>query len=452
MSSDRALAGTDFTNAMWDRFGSLQRNDLPDDVAAAARHCVLDWFGCAVAGSTEPLSQILREEFAAADGVCSLVGSQGKSDALRAAMVNGATGHALDFDDTSVVMGGHATVPLLPAVLALAEEQGKSGADVVTAYVVGMEVQSRIGTSIGGDHYRKGWHTTSTIGVFGAAAACSWILGLDAEGFGRAMGIAASNASGVKANFGTMTKPLHPGQAAERGLLAARLAARGYTANAAAIDGNQGLAQAAGDGSLDQERIDRWDNDWATPKTVFKFHAACHLTHAGIDATTSVLQGGMTAADITSITLTVNPDILDVCGIVDPTDGLEAKFSLRGTQALLLAGFDTAAIETFADGPISDADVRAEMAKVKIETDTDLMSMRTVATIDAAGEKHRVDVDVSRPATDLDDQGRRLRVKFDALAGPILGVVRTAELGDALEAIDDVASVATVLSMASPNT
>ncbi len=452
MSSDRAPAGTELTDALWSRFGSLTRNDLPADVATAAKHCILDWFGCALPGSREPLTEILRDEFAVADGACSLVGSSHRSDPLRAAMVNGAAGHALDFDDTSIVMGGHATVPLLPAVLALAEERGRSGADVVTAYVVGMEVQSRIGTSIGGEHYRKGWHTTSTMGVFGAAAASAWLLGLDAAGFGATMGIAASNASGVKANFGTMTKPLHPGQAAERGLLAARLASRGYTANAAAIDGNQGLAQAAGVGSLDQERIDHWDAAWATPKTLFKFHAACHLTHAGIDATTSVLQGGVAPSDISSITLTVNPDILDVCGIVDPANGLEAKFSLRGTQALLLAGYDTAAVDTFTDGPIGDAGVRVEMDKVQIETDAELMTMRTIATIDAAGEEHRVDVDVSRPATDLDVQGRRLRAKFDALASPVLGAGQAAELGEALEAVDDVVAVDALMAMACPIT
>ena len=134
-------------------------------------------------------------------------------------------------------------------------------------------------------------HTTPTIGVFGAAAASSWLLGLDADGFATAMGIAASNASGVKANFDTMTKPLHPGQAAERGAMAARLASRGFSASPDAVDGNQGFAQAAGTGRLDQERIDRLDGQWATTRTLFTFHAACHLTHAGIEATRSILAG-----------------------------------------------------------------------------------------------------------------------------------------------------------------
>ncbi len=379
---------TDLTDDLWERFGSLTIEDLPDDVRTVAHHCILDWFGCALAGSREPLSAILRDELSTDAGPCSLVGSDRRADLLRAAMINGGAGHALDFDDTSSVMGGHATVPLLPAVLAVAEAEGRSGADVVMAYVVGMEVQSRIGTSIGPEHYFKGWHTTSTIGVYGAAAATSWLLGLDAEAFGRAMGIAASSASGLKANFGTMTKPLHPGQAAERGVLAGRLAARGYTANASAVDGNQGFAQAAGNGELAQDRIDGLADAWATPRTLFKFHAACHLTHAGIEATSSILAGGVPPESIEQITMTVNPSILDVCGIPDPVDGLQAKFSLRGTQALLAHGVDTAAVDSYTDGPIQRADVQAFIPKVVVETDESLTTMQTNVAVLASGRVH----------------------------------------------------------------
>jgi 2-methylcitrate dehydratase PrpD len=423
---------TELTNQLWKQFGSLTIDELPDEVATVAHHCVLDWFGCALAGSREPLAGLLRDELGAAVGPCSLIGSELKADPMRAAMINGATGHALDFDDTSMVMGGHATVPLLPAVLALAEEQGRTGADVVTAYVVGMEVQSRIGTSIGTAHYNKGWHTTSTIGVFGAAAAGSWMLGLDDQGFATAMGIAASSASGLKANFGTMTKPLHPGQAAERGLLAAKLAARGYTANASAIDGNQSFAQAAGTGSLDAGRIDRLADTWATPATLFKFHAACHLTHAGIEATGSLLADGVDLTDIEGITMTVNPSILDVCGIPDPTTGLEAKFSLVGTQALLVHAVDTAAVSSFEDGPINRDDVQAFIPRVLIETDDSLHTMATRVELHGSGGSRNADHDVSHPSSDLAAQGAKLRSKFDALATPVVGDDAASALGDNL--------------------
>ncbi|MEO1062272.1 MAG: MmgE/PrpD family protein [Actinomycetota bacterium] len=431
---------SDLTDRLWERFGTLTVDDLPADVATVAHHCVLDWLGCAVAGSREPLSGILRDELATETGACSLVGSNRRADPLRAAMLNGAAGHALDFDDTSQVMGGHASVPLLPAVLAAAEAGRGSGADVVAAYATGMEVQARIGAAIGADHYRRGWHTTSTIGVFGAAAGVARLLQLDAAGFGTAMGIAASSASGLKANFGTMTKPLHPGQAAERGLLAARLAAAGYTADSGAVDGNQGFAQAAGDGALDDAELERWTDRWATPRTLFKLHAACHLTHAGIEATSSIL-GDLDADEIDEIRLTVNPGILDVCGIPEPQTGLEAKFSLTGTQALVAHGADTAAVETFADEPIRRPEVQAFLGRVVIDTDPSLPTMATRVALTAGGSTVGAAADVSRPAADLDAQGARLRTKFVALAGPVLGGERARLLADridALTAIDDV--------------
>lgn len=437
---------SELTDLLWDRFGGLQFSDVPDDVATTARHAVVDWFGCAVAGSREPLAGILRDEFTDDDGECTIVGSTRRAGVLRAALVNGATGHALDFDDSSTVMGGHPSVPLLPAVLATAEADGRSGADVLTAYVVGMEVQSRIGTSIGVEHYGKGWHATSTMGVFGAAAATSWLLGLDANGFGAAMGIAASNASGVKANFGTMTKPLHPGQAAERGAMAARLAARGYTANSAAVDGNQSLAQAAGTGQLDRSKIDRLDGQWVTTRTLFKFHAACHLTHAGIEATRSVLAGGVEPSDIERIEMTVNPGILDVCGIPKPSTGLEAKFSLTGTQALLVNGVDTAAVESYTDEPINRPDVQAFIPKVSIETDPALISMETRVTVTTPSGRHTAEANVSRPNEDLAVQGAALRSKFTALAGPVMGADDAAALADQLERIETLEHIAPLMS------
>lgn len=439
---------SELTDCWWDRYGSLRYGELPQDVRTVAGQCLLDWFGCALAGSREPLSGILRDEFASSGGGCSLVGTDLRADMLRAAMVNGAAGHALDFDDTSGVMGAHATVPLAPAVLALAESQGRCGADALIAYVVGMEVQSRIGASIGFEHYGKGWHTTATIGVYGAAAASSWLLGLDHAGFGAAIGIAASNASGLKANFGTMTKPLHPGQAAERGLLAARLAARGFTSNAEALDGNQGFAQAAGNGALDRARMARLDDSWATPRTLFKHHAACHLTHAGIEATTSIIAGGVDRSDIRGITLTVNPAILDVCGIAEPTTGLQAKFSLRGTQALVVHGADTAAVSTFEDDPINQDDVQSFIPRVVIETDEALHTMETKVAVRTAGGLVTAARDVSRPAADLVAQGAKLRAKFDALAAPVLGAQGAATLGDRLARLGEVDDIGDLLALA----
>ena len=434
------------TDRLWERFGRLTIDQIPTDVTTVAHQCILDWFGCALAGSREPLSQILHEELAGDAGVCSLIGTDRRADPGRAALINGAAGHALDFDDSSAVMLGHPSAPVLPAVLAAAEQDGRSGADALTAYVVGVEVQSRIGMAIGDEHYAKGWHTTATVGVLGAAAAVGCLLGLDAEAFGAAMGIAASSSSGLKANFGTMTKPLHAGQAAERGLLAARLASRGYTAGQDAVDGSQGLAQAAGSGELDVARIEEWGDRWATTQTLFKHHAACHCTHAGLEATRSLLTNGVNAEEIERITLTVNPSILDMCGIPEPATGLEAKFSLRGTQALVLAGADTRAVATFDDGPINRPEVQALLPRVVIETDDTVGDLATLVEVVTPSGIHRAAHDVSRPSTDIRAQGEQLRRKFDTLAAPVLGETTAATLANHLSNLAAVSNMRDLLN------
>lgn len=443
-------AGSTLTDRLWERFGRLTIDQIPTGVLAVAHQCILDWFGCALAGSREPLSRILRDELAGDAGACSLVGTARRADPGRAALINGAAGHALDFDDSSAVMLGHPSAPVLPAVLAAAERDGQSGADALTAYVVGVEVQSRIGMAIGDEHYAKGWHTTSTVGVLGAAAAVGWLLDLDARGLATAMGIAASSASGLKANFGTMTKPLHAGQAAERGLLAARLASQGYTATPDAVDGSQGLAQAAGSGRLDLARIEEWGDGWATTQALFKHHAACHCTHAGLEATRSLLTNGVNGNEIERITVIVNPSILDMCGIPDPVTGLEAKFSLRGTQALLVAGADTSAVATYDDGPINRPDVQALMQKIVIETDNALGDLATLVEVVTTSGTHRACHDVSLPASDLVAQGAQLRNKFDALAVPVLGDAAAAVLAEGLKDLAAAPDIRDLMALSRP--
>ena len=405
------------TSALWERFGRLDAADLPPEIATVARQCILDWFACAVAGSAEPLSRILREELVTAEGEASIVGTGQRSGARTAALVNGAASHALDYDDTHLVLGGHSTVPVFPAALALAEELDRSGADLLAAFVAGVEIETRLGAGIGPSHYAKGWHATSSIGIFGATAAASRLLDLDAEQFGRAMGLAASQASGLKANFGTMTKPFHAGHAAERGLLAAQLARRGFTANPDALDANQGLSQAAADGHWHDERMDALD-DWLLPQTLFKYHAACYLTHAAIEATASL---GPAADAVERITVTVNPGNLDVCAIPRPRTGLEAKFSLTATTAFTVLGIDTTDPASFVDEHAADERVRALIERVDVDTDPELRNTQVRVEVVADGRTRVAEYDTGVPATDLDAQGAKLRAKFSNLVEPLLG-------------------------------
>ena len=400
---------------IWERFRELTYDDLPEDVIKVANSCMLDWFGCAVAGATEPLAEILREEFGHRSGSCTVIGSDLKVDAATAALLNGASGHALDYDDTGSSIGCHSTAPVLPAVIAVAEEIGASRRELLTAFVVGVEIEGRINYSMGLDHYTGGWHTTATYGTFGAAAAVSHLLKLDNAQYGVAMGLAASHASGVKANFGTMTKPYHAGHAAEGGLNSARLAARGFTANPDAVLGNQGFVRASSTATDASERLAAAADSWMILGTLFKYHAACHLTHATIESVLR-LKTSHDPSDLSALTITVHPSLLDICGIENPTTGLEGKFSLRGTASLALNGIDTANPETYVDGVISREDVQSMISKVTVETDNSLGAMQTrVVWVDSEQNAHVEQHDTGIPEQDLVAQEEKLERKFASL-------------------------------------
>ncbi len=208
--------------------------------------CIIDTIGATLLGATEPVVSVLQKAMAGdvTQGRALVFGGKRRAGVLEAAFVNGTASHAADYDDMAHAMGGHPSVTLVPVVFALGESLGSTGAEALEAYVIGFEAECRIGHVVNPDHYERGWHPTSTIGVFGAAAAAARLLKLDVQDTAVALAIAASLASGVKANFGTMTKPLHVGQCVRNGLMAAQLAAGGFTANPGALEHKQGYFQA----------------------------------------------------------------------------------------------------------------------------------------------------------------------------------------------------------------
>lgn len=429
-----------FADALWDTYGRMRLDDVPERARSCGRQMILDWFGCALAGSREPLSAILRDEFTATSGPAGVVGTSRRAPASLAALVNGATGHALDYDDTNTVGGFHPTAPVLPAALAIAEVDGRSGADLLTALIVGVEVGSRFGAAIGREHYDKGWHTTSSIGVFAATAAVAWLLELDQEQFGYAMGLAASQSAGVRANFATMTKPYHAGYAAERGLVSARLGARRFVSNPAAFEDDAGLIHAAGTGRVYESSLADGTGDWVVTRTLFKYHAACHGTHAAIESTRRLLPevepGSMRRAVVV-----VNPETAQVCRIVRPTSGLEMKFSLRAAVALTLLGEDTADPATFTDGRARDETVRALIDRVDVRASGDVAPTAAIVQVDTA----TATFDIGTPEPDLALQEQRLRRKFDLLASPLIGP-RSADLAGRLLDVQSVPRVADLLT------
>src|SRR5450432_2815755 len=208
-------AGRGLTRALAEQARALRLDDIPAPIRAWARQCVLDTIGCGIAGASDELTTILLAEMQEQGGTeaATILGHQARLPVTSAAIVNGAAAHALDFDDVNLAMPGHPSVAILPALFALAEQRGSSGADVLTAFVAGYELQCRIGGTIAPGHYDGlGFHATATVGSFGSAAACAHLLRLDAEKFATALGIAGTQAAGLKSMFGTMCKPLHAGK------------------------------------------------------------------------------------------------------------------------------------------------------------------------------------------------------------------------------------------------
>lgn len=332
----------------------LDIDALPEDVVATARRCVLDWLGVSLAGWSNPLVKALVEEVEDQGGnpLATLVGSGRKATLDQAALVNGAASHVLDFDDVHPASRVHPSAPLLSAILAVAEHGKMTGGDVIAAFVAGVEVQSRLGLYMGDDHYAAGWHNTATLGTFGSTVAVGRLIGLDLDAACHAVGIAGALASGLRASFGTMSKPLQVGRAAVNGLLAARLARRG-------VDGCVDLLERAGGfGELFGKRRST-AAAFADPEgfqirgIVFKHHASCFGTHAPIEAALRLGERVSAIEEIDAIEVTVEPQYLSVCNFTEPRNETEARFSIAHSVALALGKQSTTRAESFSAAGIN---------------------------------------------------------------------------------------------------
>jgi 2-methylcitrate dehydratase PrpD len=302
---------------------------------------------------------------------------------------------------------------------------------------------------MGAEHYRLGWHSTGTLGTVGAAAAAAHLLELDETRWRQALGIAATQAAGLKASFGTMAKPLHAGNAARNGLFAAQIAARGFVGAPDAIDAPQGLAAAAANGRADAEKLHGAGDRFLIIDTLFKYHAACYLTHAGINAASS-LRGAIEPAVIESVELRVNPSLLSVCAIPEPRTGLELKFSLRGTTAMALLGVETADLASFSDAQARDAALVRLRDRVRLVTDPSLASTRAIVSVAGQGEQRRAEYDSGLPERDLGRQWQRLLAKFRGLATPIIGARAAEHVIATVATIEQADSLKELLALTAP--
>ncbi len=345
----------------------------PAEARARAAAAVLDTVGVILAGAGEPASQIVQRVVAAEGaGHCRVFGASASSSATGAALANGTAAHALDYDDMCFVSLAHPSAPLVPAVFAAAEVAKASGAALLDAYVVGFEIEGRLGALMNPRHYQRGWHCTSTLGTIGAAAAACRLLGLDATATGHAIAIAASEASGLKENFGTMVKPLHAGLAARNGVLAALLARDGMTASALAIEGPQGLLRAMdSQGDRFDDSIADLGTRWEIIETgiTVKLYPSCAGTHPSLDAIFDMQRElGFKASDVERIDIEVDSITPTVLIYDRPTSGLEAKFSMPFCAAAAIT-HGHVGLETFEPALFEDPEMTSLMPRVTMTVD-----------------------------------------------------------------------------------
>ena len=354
-----------------ERIHAFQPSDLSPLAREWTSHAFIDTIACSLAGMAEDAPHILLGIPGVADapGPATIWAAGRKTSVLDATLVNGIASHALDYDDVAGVMGGHPSAMLVPALIALGESLNSSGNDLILAYVVGYETECKMARGVHFHHYDKGWHPTATLGIFGTVAAAARLLRLSVDRTAVALGLAATFASGLKANFGTMTKPLHVGHASRNGILAALMARDGFTANPGAFEHKQGFLDVFnGPGTYDTGKILA---DWYAPvecegrgEPGLKPYPCCGSTHASVDRMLLLAnQHDLKPEDVESIEAMPHPRRLPHTDNPDPRGPLAAKFSIQYCVARALA--DRAVrLDHFENGAEDDPAIRALLARV----------------------------------------------------------------------------------------
>ena len=407
------------------------REDVPEQVRHEAARSFLNWVGCAVGGSRHETVGCALAALGELSGprVATVLGRGERLDIMLAALMNGITSHTFDFDDTHLKTVIHPSGPVASAILALAERSPVSGADFLHAFILGVEAECRIGNAVYPSHYDVGWHITGTAGVFGAAAAAGRLLKLNEQQMTWALGLAATQSSGLREMFGTMTKPFHPGNAARNGLLAALLAKANFTSSNQGIEAPRGFAHVLAT-ARDFSRItERLGETWEIALNTYKPFACGIVIHPAIDGCIQLRnEHSLKAGDIAGIALGVHPLVLELTGKKTPQAGLEGKFSVyHSVAAAVIHG--AAGEEQYSDAVVRDPAVIGLRDRVTAAVEKGVHEDQVQVTIRLKDGRtvekfieHAVG-SVDRPMTDA-----QLEAKFRGLSAGILSGAETDRL------------------------
>lgn len=367
----------------------LKGGSPPTPVRKEAVLHIIDGLGLMLAGSRTESASILRDfvRDERREGPSTVVGFGFTSSASDAALVNGVSAHADDYDDTQLSTSPdriyglltHPTTPVLAAVLAVAEKIGSSGDSLLDAFIAGFEVECKLAETIRPEHYKRGFHSTGTFGAFGACAASALLLGLEEEELRYALGIVASLSSGIRANFGTMTKPLHAGRAASNGVVASMLAKRRFTADKNALDGKWGFMSILGGGYDAEKIVGKMGNPYSiiNPGASIKMYPCGSLGQPSMDTMLEMVVGEhLKPEDVREVRLRAGPNILEPLRYERPVDELQAKFSLQFGLASILVR-RRAGLREYTSEFLNSQEMKEAMEKVKTILDPEVASMGT---------------------------------------------------------------------------
>ena len=417
-----------------------------------AHRTFLNWFGCAVGAARHEAADaaLAAAQLLQPAAQASLLGRAEQVDMASAALINGITSHIFDFDDTHLKTIIHPAGPVASALMALAEHTGASGRALIDALVLGIDVSCRVGNAMYPEHYDRGWHITGSTGTLGAAAGCARLLGLDSGKTAMALGIAASQPVGVREQFGTMTKPFHPGAAARGGLMSALLASKGFTASPKALEAPRGMMQTVSTKNDWREISDALGQRFEISFNSYKPFACGIVIHPSIDACVQLRAQGVLPEQIERIELKVHSLVLELTGKKEPADGLQAKFSVYHGCAAGLA-FGCAAEDEFSDAVVNRPDMVALRRKVVATVDNAIDEASADVTA-VLRDGRRIHVFVEHAIGSLQNPmgDAQLEGKFHGLSDPVLGAERSSRLLQACWTVGQAADVRGLARLARP--
>lgn len=429
------------TLAAW--ASQLTYEQIPPEVRREARRCLLDYLGVTLGSHDEDAVRIAREtaDILGGNPQGSILGTSRKTSVVNAALVNGIASHVLDFDDTHIVTVLHPTGPAMSGALPVAEWKKASGRDLITAFIAGFEVEARIALAICPEHYDHGWHVTGSVGMFGAAAATGRLLGLDPHHMTYALGIAASQPSGLREQFGTMTKSLHSGKTASNGVQSAIMASLGFTASEKALEALRGFCNVVSEKQDYAPIVENLGSKWEVFGNGIKPYACGVVIHPTVDAVRELRAQGLKADQVASMSARVHPLVLELTSKRNIKTGLEGKFSVFYAAAVALVE-GTARQRQFSDELVVRPDLVELYGKVSAVADDSIRQEQSDVTVElvGGGTMHvNVPWATGTPQNPISDED--LQAKFRDLVDGYLPSATADKTVEIVKSLDDLQDV-----------